>query len=340
MEPEGTLVLRREEVARLLGLAECTAAVEEAFRLQGEGRAPRPGVLGVPMGDGGFHVKAAALELDRPYFAAKVNANFAQNRARHGLPTIQGVIALFDGTTGYLLAVMDSIEVTVLRTGAATALAARLLARRDARVATICGCGSQGRVQLRALAMVRPIERVYAFDLDPDQARRFAEEMAAELAVAVTPVSDPAAALRQSDVCVTCTPSRRYYVRTADVPPGTFLAAVGADSAEKQELDPGLFRVARVVVDSLAQCAAIGDLHHALEAAVVSERDVHAEIGELVAGRKPGRQSDAEITLFDSTGTALQDVAAAAAVYRKAEAAGLGLRVPLAYARPGGGGPR
>lgn len=329
MNPDGTLVLRRGEVATLLGLEACIAAVEEAFRLQGEGRALPPAILGIPLGDGGFHVKSAVLDLDRPYFAAKVNANFMHNRTRYGLPTIQGVIALFDGATGYPLAVMDSIEITVLRTGAATAVAARLLARPEARVATVCGCGTQGRVQLRALRMVRPIERVYAFDRDPDQASRFARELSAELRIEITPVGDPAPAIRQSDVCVTCTPSRRSYVRRADVAPGTFLAAVGADSADKQELDPALFAAAKVVVDSLDQCAAIGDLHHALDQGLVGRADVHAELAEVVAGSKPGRTSQSEVTIFDSTGIALEDVAAAAAVYGKAVEAGLGLRVQL-----------
>jgi alanine dehydrogenase len=327
MRPDGTLLLTREEVISLLSLEDCTAAVEVAFRLQGEGRVPKPGLLAAPVPDGGFHVKSALLGLDRPYFAAKLNANFPQNGPRHGLPTIQGVVALFDGATGYPLAVLDSISITSLRTGAATAVAARLLARADARVATVCGCGTQGRVQLEAIRLVRPIEQAFAFDLDEDRARRFAEAASAELGLTVTPVDDLAMALRQSAVIVTCTPSRRPLVGPSDVAPGTFVAAVGADSPEKQELDPELFRSARVVVDSLEQCAAIGDLHHALERKVILATDVDAELGELVAGRKaPGLSTD-DIRIFDSTGVALEDVAAAVAVYTKAVRAGAGRTV-------------
>ena len=162
MKPSDTLLLGREDVAALLNLDECIAAVEEAFRLDSEGRSLPPGVLGVPARGGGFHVKAAGLELSRTYFAAKINANFSQNFERFGLPAIQGVILLCDGENGRPLALLDSIEVTILRTGAATAVAAKYLARPRSQTATVCGCGNQGRVQLRALTRVLPIERAYA----------------------------------------------------------------------------------------------------------------------------------------------------------------------------------
>ena len=315
---EPTLLFTRRDVAALLGLDECIAAVERAFALHAEGRTLPPGVLGIHAGEGGFHIKAAGLELGRRYFAAKTNANFSSNPARHGLPAIQGVVALFDADTGTPLALMDSIEITIIRTGAATAVAAKHLARPDARVATICGCGTQGRVQLRALARVLPLERAYAFDADPAQAERFARELSVELGFEVSPADDLTGAVRRSDVCVTCTPARRAFLRRADVAPGTFIAAVGADSEDKQELEPELLASSAVVVDVVEQCATLGELHHALAAALMTRADVRAELGEVVAGRKPGRVSRDEVIVFDSTGTALQDVAAAAAVYEKA----------------------
>jgi ornithine cyclodeaminase/alanine dehydrogenase-like protein (mu-crystallin family) len=309
-----TLVLSRAEVAQKLSLDECIAAVERAFRLQGEGRLQPPGVLGMPAPGGGFHVKAAFLPLRRSYFAAKVNGNFSGNA---GMPAIQGVVYLADGSNGEPLAVMDSIEITILRTGAATAVAARRLARADARVASVCGCGNQGRVQVRALARVLPLSLVYAWDADGARARRLAAELSAELGIEVTAVDDPRAAVSRSDVCVTCTPSREPFLRAGDLRPGTFVAAVGADSPDKQELDPAILASSKVVVDVLDQCAAIGELHHALEARLMTRAQVHAELGEVVAGRKAGRTSEEEIIVFDSTGTALQDAAAAAVVYEK-----------------------
>ncbi|HEX8071594.1 MAG TPA: ornithine cyclodeaminase family protein [Pyrinomonadaceae bacterium] len=324
MTPAGTLLLTRRDVAALLSLEECIAAVERVFRLQGEGRTQAPGVLGVHARAGGFHIKAGLLELDRPYFAAKTNANFPQNVRRFGLPLIQGVIVLCDAEHGYPLALMDSVEITIQRTGAATAVAARHLARTDAKVATVCGCGNQGRVSLRALASVLPVEQVFAYDKDEAQARSFATELSAELRLDVTAVRELKDAVGQSDICVTCTPAREPFLLRDHVAPGTFVAAVGADSPEKQELEPALLRHSKVVVDLRAQCAEFGELHHALDAGLLTTADVYAELGEVVAGLKPGRTSPTEIIVFDSTGMALQDVVAAAAVYEQALKLGRG----------------
>lgn len=323
----GTLLLTRKDVSELLTLNDCVLAVEQAFRLHGEGRAPAPGVLGVHAQGGGFHIKAGTLPLSRNYFAAKANANFPGNPAR-GLPTIQGVILLFDADNGQVLAVMDSMEITILRTGAATAVAAKYLARKDSQIATICGCGNQGRVQLRAVRHACPLEKAFVWDIQKEAAERFAQAMAAELEIAVTPVGDLPAALRQSDICVTCTPAKKFLIHDKDVPPGMFIAAVGADNEDKQELDPELLAPKnKVVADVVAQCAVIGDLHHALAAGTASVSCVYAELGEIVCGKKPGRTSAEEITIFDSTGMALQDVASAAVVYERAIAVGRGAEI-------------
>jgi len=324
-----TLILTQADVQRLLGLDECIAAVEAAFRLHAEGRSLEPGVLGIRSRDGAFHIKAAGLELDRLYFAVKTNGNFSANPQRRGLPAIQGVIVLCDGEDGRPLAVMDSIEVTIRRTAAATAVAARRLARSDASVVTICGCGRQGREQLRALARVLPLRRAYAFDADAAASAAYARDLAAELGIDVTAVADHREAVGTSDVCVTCTPSRRPFLLRAQVKAGTFVAAVGADSPDKQELEPELMAAGVVVVDVLEQCATIGELHHALDAGVLTRDGVHAELADVVGGRKPGRRTPEEITIFDSTGTALEDVAAAAIVYERAVASGAGLDVVL-----------
>lgn len=325
MKPDGTLLLKRDEISALLTIGECMEAVEQAFKLYAEGKATTPGVLGIPARDGGFHIKAGMLELGRTYFACKTNANFPQNMKRFGLPLIQGVIVLCDGESGYPLALMDSIEITIIRTGAATGVAAKYLARTDARVATICGCGNQGRISLKAIARVRDLSRAYAWDIDQHQARRFAEELSRELNVEVAPVDDLAAAVGESDICVTCTPSKEYFLKREYVSRGTFIAAVGADSEDKQELDPSLLASSKLIVDLLDQCVTIGELHHALKQGVVTKAEVHAELGDVIAGKKSGRKSEDEIIIFDSTGTALQDVAAAAIVYERAKSSGRGL---------------
>jgi ornithine cyclodeaminase/alanine dehydrogenase-like protein (mu-crystallin family) len=203
------------------------------------------------------------------------------------------------------------------------------MAREDSAVVTICGCGVQGRDQLRALTRVRSVRTVFAFDADGVRAEEYAAAMSRELGVSVRAVRDLAGAARESDVCITCTTSRSAILHQDDVAPGAFVAAVGADNPEKQEIDPELLASSTVVVDVLEQCATIGDLHHALAAGVMTRADVHAELGEVVAGRKPGRTTEDEIVIFDSTGTALQDVAAAALVYERAMVAGSGQRLDL-----------
>jgi alanine dehydrogenase len=314
----GAFLLSRSDVERLLTPDECIAAVEDAFRQHALGKAPPPGILGLHAKDGGFHIKAALLTLDRPYFAAKTNANFPHNGARHGLPTIQGVVVLCDAVTGQPLAVMDSMAITALRTAAATAVAAKYLARRECRTALICGCGAQAAAQLRALFRVRNLERIQAYDHDAEKLHGFAAALGAETGVPITAVTDLPAAVAASDLVVTCTTARRWFIAHEMVRPGTFVAGVGADNEDKQELDPALLASGKLVTDLTEQCAAIGDLHHAVVAGAMSASDVHAQLGEIVAGLKRGRESEEEIIVFDSSGTALQDVAAAAAVYRRA----------------------
>lgn len=325
----GTLILTRRDVAALLSIEECTEAVEYVFRVYGEGKTQTPGVLGVHATDGGFHVKAGVLQLNRPYFAAKINANFPNNQKRFGLPTIQGVILLADADNGYPLALMDSTEITAQRTAAATAVAAKYLARPESKTLTICGCGIQGRASLRALIRLFPLEQVFAYDLDPTQSEKFADELSAELAIAIKAVDQLKDAARQSDICVTCTPSRQFFLEREHIAPGTFVAAVGADNEEKQELDSTLLAASKVVVDVLEQCATIGELHHALDQKVMTREQVHAELGEVVAGCKSGRTASDEVIIFDSTGMALQDIVTAALVYEKAMQQGAGITIEM-----------
>jgi alanine dehydrogenase len=330
MNAPEVLVLSAQDVRSLLTLDDCIVAVEQAFRLHGEGKAAAPAVLSVHPPGGGFHVKAGVLNLGRRYFAAKVNGNFPDNDSRFGLPTIQGVIVLCDAEKGSPLALMDSREITSLRTAAATAVAAKHLARAGSRTLTVCGCGTQGRVQARALALVFPIERIFTYDQNAVRAGQLAQELSEELTISVTPVDDLSAATRQSDLCVTCTTSHHPLLGPDDIRSGTFIAAVGADNPEKNEIHPLLMANSKVVVDILDQCAEMGDLHHALHARVITREDVRAELGEIVAGKKVGRHSEEEIIIFDSTGTALQDVAAAAFLYEKSQGQGAGVRLNLA----------
>lgn len=319
-----TLLLSRSDVAALVQPRDYLAAVEAGFRASKQGMAASPPPLHLACAAGGFHAKGASLVSDRAYVALKLNGNFPAN-PRIGLPTIRGAILLCDADNGALLAVIDSIEVTVRRTAAATALAARHLARPDSEVLAIIGCGGQADAQLEALLDVLPIARCLAFDLDPGRAQRFAVAGGQAHGLECQSVPDIARATEYADVIVTVTTAQAPVLDRAHVRQGTFIAAVGADSPHKHEIAPDLMAASDIAVDVLEQCLAMGDLHHAVAAGRVAAEDVRADLGDLVTGRARGRTADSQTWIFDSTGSALQDVAAAALIYERASAAGSGL---------------
>jgi len=260
-----TLILDRRTIAALMTPRDYVDAVEEAFRSHADSEVDVPLPMHIPVERGGFHAKGARLDLDRHYVAVKVNGNFPRNPGA-GLPTIQGVVLLCDGDDGSLLAVMDSIEITLRRTAAATALAARFLAPEGADCVAICGCGKQGRAQLAALAEALPLRRALVWDLAPEKATVFAQHMSKALRLDVTAVANAPEATRSSKVIVTATTARMPFLSKDMVPQGAFVAAVGADSPEKSELAPELMAGATIVVDLLAQAVTMGDLHHAIVA--------------------------------------------------------------------------
>ena len=314
---DAPIFIDRERLAALMGPADYLEAVEDAFRAHAEGRTAQPMPLHIEVEDGGFHAKGAFVALDRGYVAVKVNSNFPGNPAK-GLPTIQGALLLYDADDGRLLAIMDSAEITSRRTAAASAVAAKYLARADAKTIAICGCGEQGRAQLAAMVRVRPIKWAFAWDADHEKAVRFAREMAVLLGIPVAAVERIAEATLAADIIVTATSSRKAFLAPEHVRPGTFIAAIGADNPHKSELEPGLLAACKVVVDTLEQASTMGDLHHAIAAGSATRESVHAELAEIVVGRKPGRTDAEEITVFDSTGLAIQDVASAAAACKRA----------------------
>jgi alanine dehydrogenase len=323
------LILSHKEIAELLDLDTCIAAVEEAFRAHGNGQVLPAGLLHIDAANGGFHIKTGGLTSPTAYFGLKANSRFQGNREKYGLPNVQGLIYLADGDCGTPLAVMDSIHITGLRTAAATAVAARFLAPSGPAVVTMCGCGTQARIQLAAIARVKKVVQAYAYSRSDENMRAFSLQMSNELGIPVESSPRLAQATRKSNIIITCTPSRRFYLSAADVRPGTFISAIGSDSAGKQELEPQLLAQAKVVVDILDQAAHVGELQHALESGLMQRSGVYAELGQIVAGHKPGRVSEDETIVFDSTGTAMQDVAAASAVYVRAMKSSCGVRVPM-----------
>ena len=291
-----------------LQIPAAVAALEEAYLAQARGEVGDSQSLGYAVPEGTFHVKAcgSAAALGG-LFVAKINANFPGNPSGRSLPTIQGVIAVFDARDGRVLAIVDSPSVTRLRTAAAAALAVKHLARREARTAAIVGCGVQGEATAHALACVMDLRMLRLYDMES----RRAEALRRKLSVAceVSPSLDEAA--RGADVIVTCTTSTQPFLAARHAGDGALVVALGADNEAKRELMPELLEAARLVTDSTAQCLKIGDLKQAPHLA----RRVCGEVTDVVAGRVKRTQSG-EVVVFDSTGLAIQDLALCAALLR------------------------
>ena len=287
-------------------------AMREAFRADGDGRAHVPAVinLDVPAHRGEFHVKTALID-GVPYIAVKIASGFYDNPAK-GLPSGSGLMAVFDAATGLPAALLlDNGFLTDIRTGAAGAVAAEVLAPREFATAGVIGSGLQARYQIRCLRQVRPFSRIVAWSPDRTHLDLYVREMQADGYQAEAAAS-PEAVCRAADVIITATPAKAPLVRAEWLRPGHHVTALGSDSPGKQELDAAcLARADLVVVDRLTQCAAFGELRHALDAGLLRPDRVHAELGEIVAGMKPGRTSDAQITIADLTGVGFQDTAIA-----------------------------
>ena len=320
------LLLFEREIRGLIGPNEARPVVRDAFAKLARGEAILPGVinLDIPESRAEVHVKGAHLRAT-PFFSIKVASGSYDNPAR-GLPVGSGMFLVFDATTGFPRAVLfDNGYLTELRTGAAGAVAADLLARMDIERVGIVGVGSQARYQLEALLGVRTPERVIAYGRSEPKAIAYAKEMEERHGVQVLPAKTVEQAVRGSDVVVTVTPSKEPLVRAEWVLPGMHITAVGSDGPDKQELDVGVLAKAdKVVADRLDQCLRLGEIHHAVEAGVLTRDRVYAELGAIVAGSKPGRERDEEITVADLTGVGVQDAAVANVVVDEALRRGLG----------------
>ena len=334
MRPPVTLLTEAELRAAVpLDLA-AVERVEAAFAALAGGGVVMPPVLSMhlPEARGEVDVKTAYLP-GADGFAVKISPGFFGNPAR-GLPSTSGLMVVLSSETGLVRAVLlDNGYLTDMRTAAAGAVAARHLSREDASRACILGAGTQARLQLRALTLVRPIRSAVVWARDRARAEAAAEEMADALAIPVTAEPDAVRAVRRADIVVTTTPAAEPILMADWLAPGCHVTAMGSDQAGKNELEPAcLVRADLYVPDRLAQAAAMGELRAAIEAGAVEAGRRFAELGEIVAGRAPGRPSPEAITIADLTGTGVQDTAIAAHALARAGASGAGTVI-------GGGGP-
>lgn len=317
-----TLILNQADLRDCVGIdADSLAAVENAFRLLATAAVAMPPILrlDIPEHNGEVDVKTAYLP-GVPRFAIKVSPGFFDN-PRLGLPSLNGLMMLFSAQTGLADALLlDNGYLTAVRTAAAGAVAAKWLAREDAGVVAILGAGEQARLQLQALRLVREVREVRIWARDASKA----VAMAAEL-IDARAVDSIDAALDGADIAITTTPSREPLIRPEHLRPGLHITAMGSDAEHKNEIAPAvLAQVDAYVADRLSQTRVLGELHHAIEAGLLGAQQTFAELGQVIAGQRPGRTSTEQITLCDLTGTGAQDTAIASLAYERATAAGKG----------------
>lgn len=325
IEPQRLLYLSRDEVAAVgPSMAEIVGAVEDAFREKGAGRVEMPPKPGIHPGGGDNFIHAMPAYIPALGSAGvKLVSGFPGN-AERGLPYINGLLILNDDETGVPLAVMDCTWITAMRTGAATAVAARYLARPDSEVVGVLGCGVQGRTNVEALLAVLPIRTVRAYDVRGDMAERYAAEIAERFGVETMPMAAPREAVAGCDVVITAGPILREphaTIRPGWLEPGAFASLVDFDSYWHPD---AMRECAKFCTDDLPQL-----LHYREVGYFRDVPPVHAELGELVVGAKPGRESATERTMTCNLGIAMDDMAVAPLVYRRALEAGAGTWLPL-----------
>jgi len=323
-------ILTESELRQCVKLdMEALAAVEAGFQRLSDGKANMPPIMRiiVPENNGEVDIKSAYLKgLDS--FAVKMSSGFFDNH-KLGLPSLGGMMILLSAKIGFPEALLlDNGYLTDVRTGLAGGIAAKYLAPQKVSTVGVIGAGVQARYQVQALQLVRDIARVVVYNRTPERADEYVEEMTSQFGVPVERADSIDALVKASDVVITTTPANEPLVMASSLHPGLHITAMGSDGEEKNELHPDVLGKADLLVcDSKAQVFRLGEHHHARDAGVISEDDPIVEIGDIIAGRHPGRESEEQITVADLTGTGVQDTAIALLAYQKAQAAGLGTRI-------------
>ncbi len=313
-----TAIITQKEVERVLDMKDVVKVVEKAFRFHGLGKVQMPPKLYLDFGIGDLRCMPAFIEDKSMYMAGIKSVNVhPQNPKRYGLPTVMATILLTDPKTGYNIAILDGTLITNLRTGASGAVAARYLSRKNSHIAGFVGTGAQARTQLDALMEVRRITHVKAWSPSMQGTADFCAWAQRKYHVGVIRAESICEAVKDCDIVTTATPSRKPLVRKEWIASGTHINAIGADAPGKEELDPALLKAAKVVVDDWPQASHSGEINVPISKGLFSKKDVYTELGEIVARKKKGRTSGSEITIFDSTGLAIQDVSTALLAYKK-----------------------
>jgi alanine dehydrogenase len=317
-----TLLLTDAEVKSLLSMSEVMEAVESAFKEKGLGRVQMPAKIYLYYRKYGGDLRTMPSYLEGlDISAVKIVNVHPDNPSRNKIPTVMAIIILIDPSTGVPYSIMGGTTVTDMRTGAAGGIATKYLARKGSKIVGFVGAGAQSRTQLMSLVEVcKRLEEVRVWSRSPATRSKFVADMEKHYGhlFKIIPEESVRKTTEGADILVTTTPSRKPLVMYDMISPGTHINCIGADAVGKEELDPHILKRAKIVVDDWEQAAHSGEINVPLTAKTISKEDVWAEIGEIVAGLKPGRQSDEEITIFTSTGLAVQDAVTAKIAYDKA----------------------
>ena len=324
------LWLARRDVESLLDMPAAIEAVADAYRLIHLGQAELPVRSNIPVARhaGSLMTMPAYLGGDVDALGAKFITFYGTNPAQRSLPAIQGKVVLFDSETGALQAFIEAGLLTAMRTGAAGGVAARYLARADARTLTIFGSGAQAPYQVEAVLCERAIERVLVLSRQHSHAERLAARLAQRFGIKAEAATEVEEAVRAADILVTATSAHDPLFDGGLLRRGVHVSGIGSHLPEASEVDVTTLRRAKVVVDQLGACLAeAGDIIKPIRAGLYDRGKIHAEIGAIIAGERAGRSDESEITFFKSVGLAAQDVAVARAVYLRALAQGVGMEL-------------
>lgn len=328
MKKTVTLLLKRENVTGLVRMEEAIPAIENVFREQDLNKTQMPPkiYLHLEKYTGDFRAMPAYVEKLNKCVLKWVSVH--PNNRKTGLPTVMAIIILSDPRNGFPLCIMDGTFVTSLRTGAAGAVAAKYLARRDSKIVSMIGCGEQAKTQLKGLRLLFNIKEIKLWSKDNFYGRNFMAKMKTgkEKLAVYESIED---CVSGSDIVVTTTPSRKPLVKYSWLKKGCHINAIGADSKGKEELEPLILQKAKVVVDSFLQASHSGEINVPFSKGIITRKDIYAEIGAIICGKKKGRANDNEITVFDSTGLAIQDLAVANIVYQSALKKKIGTKIDL-----------
>ena len=321
-----TLLLTERDIQKILPAAKTLAVVESAFRDHGEGKAILPPklYLTLPRTLGDFRAMPAYLESPRRCGIKWVNVH--PGNRRRGMRTVMAIIILNDPDTGFPLAVLDGTYITKMRTGAAGAVAAKFLARKDTKTLGLVGCGVQAETQLLFLSKIFKFKKIKFWGLTEKERFRFYQKVSGAH-LPLEPQETVRETVRDSDLIVTTTPSRRPLIRQEWIKPGTHLNAIGADAKGKEELEVALLKGAKIVVDDWHQASESGEINVPFAAGQITKKDIHGTLGEVVCGAKRARANPKEITIFDATGLAIQDIAVAWVAYQRGRRHGMGKEI-------------